>query len=94
MDREDPDADAVRRFELYETSLEVLAARGHAGAMSVAGPSGVAELKRHALINAAIQESNVIAKAIGRSYPGVDVPALVDDMRVVAVTIRLGGGVL
>ena len=91
MDRDDPDTDAVRRFELYEWVLEHMAENGHAGAKSVAGHSGVMQLKRTALINAAIQESNVIAKSIGKSFPGVDVMQLVDDMRVAIVTVRLGG---
>lgn len=92
MDRDSPDTDAVRRFELYERVLEQLAEEGDADAIRVAGANSILALMRNALINAAVQEGDVLSARIRTAFPqGLDAVALVNRMRVRAVTLRLGG---
>lgn len=86
------DDDAVRRYERFESALMALALEGDLEADRVMGATFLAQMKREALVNAAIQPDDALAAKIARGFPGIDVVKLVNAMRVKAVELRLGGG--
>ena len=85
------DDDAVKRFELFMYALEKLAHDGHQDAQRMVVINSITRLKCKALVNAAMQEGDTLSSKIAKSFPRIDVVKLVDDMRVKAMELRLGG---
>jgi len=99
---DDPDDDAVKRFELWERALDKLQWLGGSesdlngsiarAAMSLCGVSSFIRMKREAVINAARQEGDEHLPRLQKAFPGLDLSALVRALRVKAVELRLSEG--
>lgn len=90
MDFDLPD-DVIARQNLFTAALTQLAIKGNLDADKMLGPGAIPSAKRDALIGAAIQPDDVIARRLQPAFPGIDILKLITDMRIEAMIIRLGG---
>lgn len=97
------DEDAVTRYERWERALLALEWLGGSAsdptgaiarwALMFHGTSSIITMKREALINAARIEGDEHLVRIGKAFPGVDLPALVQALRIKFVEMRMAGDV-
>ena len=93
------DEDAVTRFERWEAALDKLQWMDATAldpdcsiakaAMTLIGPNSITTMKREAIINAARIEGDAHLARVAKAFPGVDVLALVQALRVKFVEMRL-----
>ena len=95
------DDDAVTRYERWEKALESLYWSGGSqadqnlaiskAAGSLFDGSSITAMKREAVINAARIEGDEHLARVGRAFPGLDLAALVQALRVRYVEMRMAG---
>lgn len=84
-----PEDELIARYERFLQVIMKMAVEGDPNAGKLVGMGSITRLKREAIINAALQPNDALARKIAPSYPGIDVVAFVRRLRVRAVIERL-----